>query len=106
MIALSCDNVGLSFGVDIILENISFSINEGDKLGIVGVNGAGKSSLFKIITGEYKSDPGGEIYISKEKSVGMLDQNIASIRKNTILDEMTASFPGADPRRESDRLAA
>lgn len=91
MISISCDNIGLSFGVEVILERISFSLNEGDKLGIVGVNGAGKSSLFKVITGEYKSDAG-DVYISKGKTVGVLDQYIGFESSNTILDEMLHSF--------------
>ncbi len=48
MTAISLSGVSLEFGTDVILDNISFSLNEGDKLGIVGVNGAGKSTLFKI----------------------------------------------------------
>ena len=52
MIILSCNNLNKSFGVDSILENASFNINEGDKVGIVGVNGTGKTTLFKIISGE------------------------------------------------------
>ena len=67
MIAVNCDNFWLSFGTDVLLDGISFSINEGDRLGIVGVNGAGKSSLFKIISGEYTSDTGG-VYIAKGKT--------------------------------------
>ncbi len=74
MIALSVSDVCLSFGTDEILKNISFSLNEGDRLGIVGVNGAGKSSLFKIITNEYTADSGA-VYIQKGLSVGMLEQN-------------------------------
>ena len=91
MIIINFDNVKLSFGVDVILENITFSINEGDKLGIVGVNGAGKTTLYRLITGEYKADNGG-IYISKDKTVGILDQNLNFTDENTILDEILLSF--------------
>ena len=52
MTAISLGDVSLEFGTDVILENISFSLNEGDKLGVVGVNGAGKSTLFRLIVGE------------------------------------------------------
>ncbi len=74
MIALSCGEVNLSFGTDVILQDISFSINDGDRLGIIGVNGAGKTSLFKIITGEYTPDSGA-VYIQKGHTVGVLEQN-------------------------------
>ena len=74
MIAISLNGVSLSFGVTKILENISFALNEDDKLGIVGVNGCGKSSLFRLILGEEEADSG-EIYISKDKTVGVLRQD-------------------------------
>ncbi len=90
MISLGCDKISLSFGVDTILDNISFSLNDGDRLGIVGVNGAGKSSLFKIITGEYKDC--GEVYISKGKTVGILHQNAVSDSSLTLYDELLSAF--------------
>ncbi len=74
MIALSASDVNLSFGTDVILKNISFAANDGDRVGIIGVNGAGKTSLFKIITGEYTPDSGA-IYIQKGHTVGILEQN-------------------------------
>ncbi len=74
MIVFSCNGLSLSFGIDEILSGVSFSLNEGDRLGIVGVNGAGKSSLFKLIMGEYEPTAG-SVFISKDKSVGILTQN-------------------------------
>ena len=64
MISIGVENISLSFGGETILDGINFSLNEGDKLGIVGVNGAGKSSLLRIITGEYMPD-NGNIYVAK-----------------------------------------
>ena len=49
MIVYSCDKLGLSFGDEIILENINLSINERDRIGIVGDNGAGKTTFIKIL---------------------------------------------------------
>ena len=74
MIALSTQDVCLSFGTDIILKDVSFALNDGDRLGIIGVNGAGKTSLFRIITGEYSADSGA-VYIQKGHTVGILEQN-------------------------------
>ena len=91
MTTLNLENISLSFGTNIILDKINFSINEGDKLGIVGVNGAGKTSLFKLILSEYTPDSG-NVYISKDKSIGILDQNINFNNDNTILNEMLLSF--------------
>lgn len=91
MISISCDKVCLSFGENDILNNISFSLNDGDKLGIIGVNGAGKSSLFKVITGEYESTSG-EKYIGKGLRVGLLKQNIVYESSRTILEEAYSTF--------------
>ena len=74
MIALSASDINLSFGTDIILKDISFAINDGDRLGVIGVNGAGKTSLFKVITGEYTPDSGA-VYVQKGHTVGVLEQN-------------------------------
>ena len=74
MIALSLEDVTLSFGTDTILDKVSFAVNEGERLGIIGVNGAGKTSLFRVITGEYSADAGA-IYIQKGKKIGVLEQN-------------------------------
>ena len=73
MIVLSVTELALRFGTTTILENISFSLDERDKLGVIGVNGCGKSSLFKLITGEYEPTEG-EVYLSKGKTVGILTQ--------------------------------
>lgn len=48
---LSVENLSKSYGEKLLLNNISFGINEGDKIGIIGINGTGKSTLLKIITG-------------------------------------------------------
>lgn len=89
MICLSIEKLGLAFGVDVLLEDISFSLNDGDKLGIVGVNGAGKSTLFKLITGEYTPTEG-NIYIDKKKKIGILTQNATVSGANTLYEEVLA----------------
>ena len=74
MIALSVSELCLSFGTDVILKDVTFALNDGDRVGIIGVNGAGKTSLFRVITGEYPADTGG-VYIQKGHTVGCLEQN-------------------------------
>ena len=74
MVALSTSELTLSFGTDVVLKDVSFSVNDGDKVGIIGVNGAGKTSLFRVITGQYTPD-GGAVYLQKGYTVGMLEQN-------------------------------
>lgn len=87
MIALGCDKISLAFGVKQVLENISFSVQAGDKTGIVGVNGAGKSTLFSIIMGNTSADSG-NVYIAKGYSVGYLAQNAIIDSDRTLFDEM------------------
>lgn len=91
MIILSCNNVNKSFGVETILENISFTVNEGDKIGIIGVNGTGKTTLFKIISGIYSCDSG-DIYTSKDCEIGYLEQNTNFYSENTIFNEVVEVF--------------
>lgn len=91
MIMLSCNKVSKSFGVETILENISFSVNEGDKIGIVGVNGTGKTTLFKVITGILPHDRG-EIFTSKNCRLGYLEQNTNFYSEKTIYDEVVSVF--------------
>ena len=52
MTQLSCSNVGISFGATELLKNITFTVAEGERWGIIGRNGAGKTSIFKVITGD------------------------------------------------------
>ncbi len=70
-------------------------MNEGDRLGIIGVNGAGKTSLFRLMTGEY-TPSSGSLFLAKGKSIGYLEQN-ASIdekyAKETLLTYMLSGFP-------------
>lgn len=88
---LACKDITKSFGTDIILKNITFQIEEKEKVALVGVNGAGKSTLFKILAGELSYDHG-EIFKSKDTSIGYLSQNMEINTNNNILDEMMTVF--------------
>ncbi len=97
MIAISVNDLTLRFGTTTILEKVSFSLEENDKLGIIGSNGSGKTSLFKLITGEYDAEEG-EVFISKGKTVGILSQYGAFSDDNggegsSALEHMFAAFP-------------
>ncbi len=98
MIALTVDNISHSFGTKTVLSDVSFSLEENDRLGVIGVNGSGKSTLFKILLGELDVERGG-VYISKDKSVGILKQDdaMAAFSENeqnmSVLEVMYNSFP-------------
>ena len=91
MIAISCSNISKSFGVDLILKDISFNINIGDKVGLIGKNGTGKSTLFKILTDQIPYD-NGSIYISKSINIGYLKQDLDFDNLKSIYDECLIVF--------------
>ena len=71
---LACQNISKAFGTTEIIKNASFHIEEREKAALVGINGAGKSSLLKIIIGEMRADEG-EVILSKGKTMGYLAQH-------------------------------
>ena len=91
MIVLSCKDIHKSYGIDVILDKITFSINEGEKIGFIGANGAGKSTLFKILTSQLDYDKG-ELFIDKSKKIGYLSQNLALNSDSTIYEETLLVF--------------
>lgn len=91
MIVLSVKNLSKAFGIDEILKDVSFNINEGEKISLIGSNGSGKSTLFKIITKSLDSDTG-DIYIDKGKTLGYLSQNLSLDSSNTTYEEMLTPF--------------
>ncbi len=73
MILLSVQNVEKSFGAHEVLRDVSFSLQKGEKMGLVGVNGCGKTTLMRLLTGELEPDAG-MIHRGKELRVGYLKQ--------------------------------
>ncbi len=92
MSILTLNNICLSYGVTDILKNISFSVNEGDKVGIIGVNGAGKTSLLNIIYGSNISNSG-TVNLKKGTKIGFLRQHVSDIyESSTVYDVIFASL--------------
>ena len=85
---LQVENISKSYGDRVLFENISFNINEGDKIALVAPNGTGKSSLLKILAGVEHSDRGGEVKFMKDIRVAFLDQDMTFDPKRTIFDEV------------------
>ena len=84
---LSCNHICKSYGVDIILDDCSFFINDNEKAAIVGNNGAGKSTIMKIIMGESNADSG-NVIIGKDKTIGYLAQYQDLSSHNSIYEEV------------------
>lgn len=106
MTAISINDLCFSFGTKKVLDKVSFSLEESDKLGVVGVNGCGKSTLFSLILGEREPDEG-SVFIARGKTVGVLTQEGAfetsALAGNSALEQMYAAFP--ELIRAEERLA-
>ncbi len=85
---LQVENISKSYGDKVLFENISFNINEGDKIALIAPNGTGKSSLLKILAGIDSSDRGGEVKFMKDIKVAFLDQMTAFNPQNRLFDEV------------------
>jgi len=83
--------ISLSFGLQKIFDEDSFTINSTDRVGLVGRNGSGKSTLFKIISGEIKPDEGC-ISIEKGKTIAYIPQEITLNSEKTVFDETFSTF--------------
>jgi ATP-binding cassette subfamily F protein uup len=92
---LTAENISKNYGEKILLDNISLGINEGDKIGIIGINGTGKSTLLKILTG-FEVPDGGKITTANKCSMGYLPQNsdFNSGENMTVLEQI---FRGNSP---------
>lgn len=84
---LSCNHISKSYGIDTILDDCSFFVNDNEKAAIVGNNGAGKSTMLKIIMGELSADEG-TITLGKDKTIGYLAQYQDLSSHNSIYDEV------------------
>ncbi len=84
---LACQNISKAFGIKQILSDISFHIEEKEKMAIVGINGSGKTTLLKIIMGEETPDSG-QVVVAKDTTIGYLSQHQDISFDNTIYNEM------------------
>lgn len=91
---LQVENISKSYGIKTLFERISFNINEGDKIAIVGPNGCGKTSLLKIISGEDSSDAGGRVSFMKNIRTGFLEQEPVVTAGNTVMQEALSRSSG------------
>lgn len=94
---LQVENISKSYGDRTLFSNISFNINEGDKIALVAPNGTGKSSLLKILAGIESSDRGGEVKFMRDIRVAFLDQNTEYNPNNTIFEEVYSRMSDLSP---------
>lgn len=87
-------NVTKSYGAQILFDRASFQVNKAEKIGIVGRNGYGKTTLFRLILGTDTADDG-DITIPDHYHLGALDQHL-EFTKKTIVDQVASSLPPAE----------
>ncbi|OGX24648.1 MAG: hypothetical protein A3J51_00635 [Omnitrophica WOR_2 bacterium RIFCSPHIGHO2_02_FULL_45_21] len=85
---ITFSNVSKSYGRKLLFENISLSINRGEKVGLIGPNGAGKSTLFALILGEIEPSAG-SAQVNKNIHIGYLAQESSFKSERTVLAELT-----------------
>ena len=87
MIILSAQHVAKSFGVNAVLRDVSLTVQQGDRIGLVGVNGCGKSTLMRILAG-LDSQDGGEISLVRGTRIGYLAQQNMVTSGETVWNEL------------------
>ncbi|WP_417368677.1 ABC-F family ATP-binding cassette domain-containing protein [Flavobacterium beibuense] len=88
---LNIHNLSVSFGGTYLFEEVTFRLGAGDRVGLVGKNGAGKSTMLKILSGDIPPDSG-VIATEKEVKIGFLRQDIDFVRGRTVLEEAYQAF--------------
>ncbi len=91
MSLLSLSKVNKYFGERCLFENVSFSVEEHDKIGLIGVNGCGKTTLFKMIL-EGDTRDGGEMFLPKSTNVGYLEQHVGLDSDLSVYEEVLTVF--------------
>ena len=100
---ISINDLSLSFGGFTLLDNINFHISDGDRIGLVGKNGAGKSTILKLILG-IESPSSGKILKPVDLKIGYLPQQMAHNKDKSVIDETMTAF--ADILALNDKLDA
>lgn len=90
---ISLENISKSYGEKVLFDNISLGINEGQKIGLIGINGTGKSTLLKLLAG-YSVADAGNITTKNKLKVEALSQNTDFNGENTVMEQI---FKGESP---------
>ncbi len=89
---LSAEHLSINFGSRNLLEDVNFYLNRGDKVGVIGINGTGKSTFLKVLSGTIEPD-GGKISRDPNVQVSVLSQNPEMNDDATVLEQVFAQFP-------------
>ena len=89
---LSAEHLSINFGSRQLLDDVNFYLNEGDKVGVIGINGTGKSTFLKVLSGVTEPD-GGTISRNPNVQVSFLSQNPVMQDDATVLEQVFLHFP-------------
>lgn len=85
---LQVGNISKSYGDHILFNQISFNINEGDKIALIAPNGSGKTTLLNILAGKDAPDSGGSVLFLKDISIAFLEQDPVFDPEKTLMEEL------------------
>ena len=89
---LTAEHLSINFGIRQLLQDVNFYLDEGDKVGIIGINGTGKSTLLKVLAGALEAD-GGTALRNPNVQISYLSQNPKMEDDATILEQVFLHFP-------------
>ena len=104
MSVLSAYDLSMSFIERKLFDSITVTVEEKDKIGFIGANGSGKTTLFKILTGQLSPDTG-TVTVSKNTTVGYMEQHACTSLNRTVYEELLSVFqPLIDMEKELEEL--
>ena len=106
MAIVTVNGLCMEFGEQKLFDGMTFEIQENDRIGLIGVNGCGKTTLFKLLTGEYYQTKG-SIVLNKNASIGYMEQHVCRNLERSAYDEVMTVFSELiEMERELDFLNA
>ncbi len=88
---ITVNQLCMEFGEQRLFDNMTFEIQDGDRVGLIGVNGCGKSTLFKLLTGEYEPTAG-DIILHKNTRIGYMEQHVCRNLSVSAYEEVLTVF--------------
>ncbi|MDE6079408.1 MAG: ABC-F family ATP-binding cassette domain-containing protein [Duncaniella sp.] len=96
--SISINNLSVEFSAKSLFDNISYVINNRDKIALVGKNGAGKSTMLKIIAGQ-QTPTSGSVSVPRDTTIAYLPQHILTTDTRTVIEEVRTAFSDIDAMR-------